>query len=519
MALVNAFGDIALDTSVQAIVSKLPTPASALPDSDVLAVPVRQAPQKVIATSYAAAGSGVNAAEEVLIATGSGMAVNRTGGDLVITSGTTANSETVIRSVESVNGRVTFSFGDTLSQRIVNNNFYREFVDVIGDGLTYNIVNATTVDVTLTAHGFTSASVGQRMDICAITGAAGIPMEGVIASIPDVDTIRFTVAGWPASGSGTCSLTGWNKIEINYTGTGATAAFINSRRRGYQNTSTSMAITTTATGCIVMCTLQNDRITFSTATQAVGSVVTDRSVIFMNIPEPDTQFYYQIRAKNGTTNPASNTTWTCRFTCMQDFIATQVELTGMRQFGNGTSLPINGAVSISGTPAVTATVAGAAAHDAAISGNPTRLAGRALTANYTAVATGDTADLVTTLVGAVIQKPYSIPELDWSYAAASGGITNTTDVAIKTAAGAGLRNYLTSISIQNASATISTEVVVKDGSTVIFRCFVGTQALLNSVVNITFPSPLKSTANAALNVACITTAAAVYVNAQGYVAP
>jgi len=38
-------------------------------------------------------------------------------------------------------------------------------------------------------------------------------------------------------------------------------------------------------------------------------------------------------------------------------------------------------------------------------------------------------------------------------------------------------------------------------------------------VEIAFYNPLKTTANAALNFACITTGAQVYVNAQGYTAP
>lgn len=162
-------------------------------------------------------------------------------------------------------------------------------------------------------------------------------------------------------------------------------------------------------------------------------------------------------------------------------------------------------------------VTGPAAHDAVISGAPVRLGARALTANYTAVSSGDVADLVATLVGALIQKPYSIPELDWSYAAASGGITDTSDVPIKAAAAAGLRNYLTVIDIVNAHASVSTEVVIKDGASVIWRSYYkanGTRAQ-----PITFPTPLRSTAATALNVACITTGSAVYVNAQGYVAP
>lgn len=111
------------------------------------------------------------------------------------------------------------------------------------------------------------------------------------------------------------------------------------------------------------------------------------------------------------------------------------------------------------------------------------------------------------------------PVAPWVYAAAAGGIVNTTDVAIAAAAGAGLRNYLTSIQILNQSATVNTEVVIKDGATVIWRGWLGlTGAGDHHEAYITFPTPLRTTANTALNVACITTGAAVYVNAQGYVA-
>lgn len=177
--------------------------------------------------------------------------------------------------------------------------------------------------------------------------------------------------------------------------------------------------------------------------------------------------------------------------------------------------PVSGTVAVSGT----VTTGGVAAHSAAASGNPLQVGGVVATAVSTAEVAGDTCRLAMTTGGALVQKPYAVPEVDWTYAAASGGITNTTDVAIKAAAGASIRNYLTAISITNASAVVATEVVVKDGATVIWRGFVGAQTLLNSVVSVTFQTPLRGTANTALNVACITTGAAVYVNAQGYAAP
>lgn len=166
---------------------------------------------------------------------------------------------------------------------------------------------------------------------------------------------------------------------------------------------------------------------------------------------------------------------------------------------------------------------GQAAHDAAVSGSPVRVAGRGKTTNYTAVADNDTADLITTVVGALIQKSYSIPELDWSYVAASGGISNTTTaVTIKAAAGAGIRNYITALQITSDALTAATEIAIRDGAggTVLWREKIGTAGLIGGL-GIVFPSPLKSTANTLLEVVTLTAsiAGAVYFNAQGYAAP
>lgn len=151
---------------------------------------------------------------------------------------------------------------------------------------------------------------------------------------------------------------------------------------------------------------------------------------------------------------------------------------------------------------------------------PTGLVSR--TTNVAAVATTTLVQATATVVGVQIVRPYSIPELDWQYAAASGGIVDTADNVLVASAGAGIRNYLTWISLLNTDATVGTEVVVKDGSTVIFRTFVPASLAAVSQpmpVGFTFPTPLKGTAATALNVACITTSSQTYVNAGGYQAP
>jgi hypothetical protein len=113
------------------------------------------------------------------------------------------------------------------------------------------------------------------------------------------------------------------------------------------------------------------------------------------------------------------------------------------------------------------------------------------------------------------------PVNTWTYAAASGGINDTSDVAIAAAPGAGLCNYLTDIQLANSDATVGTEVVIKDGSTVIWRTFLpaGRPASLTGTmpISVHFQTPLRSSTNTALNVAAITTSAELYVNAQGYI--
>jgi hypothetical protein len=160
---------------------------------------------------------------------------------------------------------------------------------------------------------------------------------------------------------------------------------------------------------------------------------------------------------------------------------------------------------------------GPAAHDAAISGNPVRMAGRALTSDYTAVAAGDTADLITTLTGKLVTIPYANPANTWNYAAAAGGLVNTTGVSAKAAAGASIRNYVTKVSIVNSHATISTEVVIRDGAagTVLWRGWA--QAAGGGQVEKLDP-PLRGTANTLIEIAEVTATATtgVLVNLQGF---
>jgi hypothetical protein len=159
----------------------------------------------------------------------------------------------------------------------------------------------------------------------------------------------------------------------------------------------------------------------------------------------------------------------------------------------------------------------AAAHDAAIAGNPVRLAGRAVTADYTSVATGDTADLITTLGGKVINHPYAIPENLVS--GLTTDMTATTSTSLLAAPAANLRNYITHIIAQNSHATVGTWVNIQDGSggTSFYTIYC---AAAGGGASIELPAPLRQPTTAtAVFCVNVTTGANTRVSASGFKAP
>lgn len=133
---------------------------------------------------------------------------------------------------------------------------------------------------------------------------------------------------------------------------------------------------------------------------------------------------------------------------------------------------------------------------------------------WTPIRVSETGALVGGTGGSGLPAGQSSAIAPWSYAAGSGGITNTSDVTLVAAAGVGKSNYLTSLQVMNSSAT-ATELVIKSGaSTVLWRARVG--ASMIQPVSIEFARPLISANNEALTAACITGSTVTYVNAQGY---
>lgn len=310
--------------------------------SDAGAV-VRQVPCDIWTCSFADTASSLVAPELTQRRLGTGHGVTQGSSNLVVTTGTTANSEFLARSTVSWRGALIQRHKTILSQRIANQNFAVILADRVGEGLTCTINSATSISVTLAAHGFTANNIGQSMFVGAINGANGVPGRWAIASIPDANTINFTVAGWPASGSCTVDLFGWNYHWTHYTGTTATNANVDSQRRGWNSGNTNATINTTASPGHVMQTYADGRnVNWADTLVATATTpnVTTRASRIENIPDDDVELFLYVWSWNGSTAPASTTTWTIGFLSVEDIANVPTYLAGVRPQGTNAPIPV-----------------------------------------------------------------------------------------------------------------------------------------------------------------------------------
>lgn len=161
------------------------------------------------------------------------------------------------------------------------------------------------------------------------------------------------------------------------------------------------------------------------------------------------------------------------------------------------------------------TPVGNVAHDAVDSGAPVKVGGRARSSEITAVASDDRSDFITDLVGKQIVLPYANPE-NFVSGAITSAMTGTTSTSLVAAPGAGLRNYITTIIVSNAHATVGTDIAIQDGSGGTTLLTIPAAAVYGGAV-ITLPTPLRQpTANTAIFCANVTTGASTKVSAVGY---
>jgi len=167
---------------------------------------------------------------------------------------------------------------------------------------------------------------------------------------------------------------------------------------------------------------------------------------------------------------------------------------------------------VSTVTALTTLTGGGVAHDGADAGNPIKTGARATTADITAVAAADRTDTLSDTIGYGLVRPYALHENLTQGATAA--ITGTASTEVIAAGAAGVRNYITSLTVINSHATVSTVVEIRDGAaTVIHR---GYALAAGGGYVVTFPTPLRGTAATAINAFAITTGSNVYVSGSGY---
>ena len=176
---------------------------------------------------------------------------------------------------------------------------------------------------------------------------------------------------------------------------------------------------------------------------------------------------------------------------------------------------VAGTTIVNGGVAGSQSIGGTVATNVAITANPVNLGAQAVSSENTAVTTARQVQLVADLVGKLIVLPYANPE-NFVSGAITTAMTGTTSTSLIAAPAAGLRNYITQITVSNAHATVGTDIIIQDGSGGTTLYTIPAAAVYGGAV-VTFPTPLRQPTTAtAIFCANVTTGASTKVSASGY---
>jgi hypothetical protein len=374
----------AIQGSVASIDTKTPNISTRVLDNEAPGSPVRAIGQEIWNVSFSQVGASVISDQFVTPLAGTGVSYNQGSGALNIVAGTTTNQEFFTRSTTAWRGAMRLKFSIIASQRIANNNLAVMLADLVGEGLTVTINSATSITVTQAGHAFTSTSVGQFVQVGRIVGANGVPGRYAIASVVAGVSYNLTVAGWPASGSCTATVFGHSYVRNLVTGTTATAINVDAQRRGWAQGDTAATINTTASpGTIITSELTGREVFW--ADQLRASTTSPNIVVranrVENIPDDNLDLYLFVWSFNGTTAPASSTTWTISFCSIEKFANMPVYIQGKR--GQG-AMNSDSVLIASGTVTTVTTVTAITAANLSSPGIIADVASAALTSTATA---------------------------------------------------------------------------------------------------------------------------------------
>jgi hypothetical protein len=334
----------AIAGSVASIDTKTPSLSTRVLDNEAPGSPVRAIGQEIWNVSFSEVGASVISNQFVTPLAGTGVSYSQASGALSIVAGTTTNQEFFTRSVQNWRGAMRLKFSIVASQRIANNNLAVMLADLVGEGLAVTINSATSITVAQAGHAFTSTSVGQFVQVGRIVGAAGVPGRYAIASVVAGVSYTLTVAGWPASGSCTATVFGHSYVRNLVTGATSSALNVDAQRRGWAQGDTVATINTTASpGTIITSELTGREVFWADQVRASTNTPTTvtRASRVENIPDDNLELYLFVWSFNGTTAPASSTTWTMSFCAIEKFANFPVYIQGSRAQGAVNPTPVS----------------------------------------------------------------------------------------------------------------------------------------------------------------------------------
>jgi hypothetical protein len=124
---------------------------------------------------------------------------------------------------------------------------------------------------------------------------------------------------------------------------------------------------------------------------------------------------------------------------------------------------------------------------------------------------------VTVTAGALsVSSSGGVSSSNYVSGAITTAMTATTSTSLLAAPAAGLRNYITQITVSNSHATVGTDVLIQDGSGGATLYVIPAAAVYGGAA-VSFPTPLRQPTTAtALYAQNVTTGASVKVSASGY---
>lgn len=275
---------LSIDTSgynagdlLQVIVDRaIPEVTLDIPDGNDEGLPMRQIPSDSWRAGFSEVGSGLISSKFSALSTGSGMAISQANGNLLITTGTTASSETLLMSARTFKNALIARCKFQLSQRIVNQLFGFWVADLVGTGLAYT-VDGSGLNITVTiplSVGITTANIGQSMQLSAISGT-GTPGRYAITAVSGTAVTFSPIwsATWSRStttatltlvaGGGSEIIAGQAGAVTNSTGN-ADTSLTNGAYTVVATTGTTFTLTTTNAGAASgTATYQNTAMTFA----------------------------------------------------------------------------------------------------------------------------------------------------------------------------------------------------------------------------------------------------------------